>query len=110
MRELRQTYGLTVTRVARSYGCSPSHITRVELGQNRPSRELVQFYEDQFESDGLLHSLMEVVEHHAEQERRRAGGTRMAVPQKLPGDASALVLSDTVVGDGGVVGRGDRGW
>jgi hypothetical protein len=51
----------------------------------------VQFYEDQFESDGLLHSLMEVVEHHAEQERRRAGGTRIAVPQKLPGDASALV-------------------
>jgi transcriptional regulator with XRE-family HTH domain len=91
MRELRHAAGWNARQTAKEFRCSPSHITRVELGQNRPSRELVEFYEQQFEADGLLRSLFEVVDHHAEQERRRAGGHKPPVIQKLPGDASEFV-------------------
>jgi transcriptional regulator with XRE-family HTH domain len=91
MRELREAAGWSARRTARQFGCSPSHISRVELGQTRPSRELLQFYEDQFEADGILHSLFEVVDHHAEQQRRRAGGRRPRFVQKIPGDASTFI-------------------
>jgi transcriptional regulator with XRE-family HTH domain len=91
MRELRHAADWNARQTAKAFGCSPSHITRVELGQNRPSRELVNFYEEQFAADGLLRSLFEVVEHHAEQERRRVGGHKPPLIQKLPGDASEFV-------------------
>lgn len=95
MRKLRQTTPWSATRTAREFGCSPSHISRVELGVNRPSRALVQFYEDQFEGDGLLLSLFEVADHAAEQHRRRAGGHRPSFLGGLPGDASTFI-DDTV--------------
>ncbi len=91
MRELRHAAGWKARQTAKAFGCSPSHITRVELGQNRPSNELVEFYEQQFEADGVLRSLFVVVDSHAEQERRRAGGHRPPLTQKLPGDASEFV-------------------
>jgi transcriptional regulator with XRE-family HTH domain len=92
MRELRFAAGWNARQTATAFGCSPSHITRVELGQNRPSRELVRFYEEQFEADGILYALYEVVADHAEQERRRAGGHQPALAQKkLPGDASEFL-------------------
>lgn len=95
MQKLRQVEGLTGKQVAGAFGCSPSHISRVEQGHNRPSRELVRFYEETFQADGLLLSLFEVVEHHAEQERRRAGGHRPVPKRAVPGDASRFV-DDTV--------------
>jgi len=55
----------------------------------------VLFYEEQFEADGLLMSLFEVVEHAAEQGRRRAQGHRPVLVQAEPGDASTFV-GDTV--------------
>ncbi len=81
-------------RVAEAFGCSPSHISRVEQG-SKPSRELVQFYEDTFEAEGLLLSLFEVAEHAPEQERRRAGGRRPKLRRAIPGDASTF-LGDTI--------------
>ena len=50
---------MSASQTAREFGCSVSHISRVEHGTAKPSRALVQFYEEQFESDGLLHSLFE---------------------------------------------------
>lgn len=91
MRGLRRTRDWTVTETARGFGCSPSHITRVELGANRPSRALVAYYEEEFEGDGLLLSLFEAVDHAAEQKRRRAGGRRATLVRGVPGDASTLV-------------------
>jgi transcriptional regulator with XRE-family HTH domain len=100
MRNTRRVAGWTGKRTAAAFGCSPSHISRVESG-SRPSRELVSFYEETFGSDGLLSSLFEVVVHAAEQERRRAGGRREEVPAReldsrdqlaaVPGDATAYV-------------------
>jgi transcriptional regulator with XRE-family HTH domain len=94
MQKLRKAHGWTGKDTATGFGCSSSHISRVEHG-SRPSRALVQFYEDTFQGDGLLMSLFEVVEHAAEQERRRAGGHRPKLTRAIPGDASTFV-DDTV--------------
>jgi transcriptional regulator with XRE-family HTH domain len=95
MQKLRLAYGVTGKQVAEDFGCSPAHISRVEQGHSKPTRALVQFYEERFEADGLLLSLFEVAETAAEQERRRAGGTRPRLYRAVPGDASAFV-GDTI--------------
>lgn len=95
LQKTRQVNGWSGREVAKAFGCSASHISRVEQGKNKPSRALVQFYEDSFGSDGLLLSLFEVVEHSGEQERRRAGGGRPRLQRAEPGDASEFVR-DTV--------------
>ena len=94
MQKQRMINGWTGKQAAEAFGCSPSHISRVEQG-SKPSRELVQFYEDTFEADGLLLSLFEVAEHAPEQERRRAGGKRPRFKRAIRGDASTF-LSDTI--------------
>lgn len=94
MRNLRRVAGWSGARTAGAFGCSASHISRVEHG-SRPSRKLVQFYEQTFEADGLLLSLFEVVEHAAEQDRQRAGGHRPRLIRAVPGDATAFV-DDTI--------------
>jgi transcriptional regulator with XRE-family HTH domain len=94
MQKLRLVNGWSGKQVAEAFGCSPSHISRVEQG-SKPSRELVQFYETTFQADGLLLSLFEVAEHATEQERRRAGGKRPKLHRAVPGDASAFV-GDTI--------------
>jgi transcriptional regulator with XRE-family HTH domain len=93
MQKLRIVNGWTGKQTAEAFGCSPSHISRVEQG-SKPSRALVQFYEDTFEADGLLLSLFEVAEHAPEQERQRAQRQR-ARDRALPGDASAF-LGDSI--------------
>lgn len=94
MQKLREINFWTVKDTAKAFGCSPSHISRVEHG-SMPSRELVQFYEDTFEGDGLLLSQFEVAIHASEQERRRAGGHRPRLRQAIPGDASTFI-DDTI--------------
>jgi transcriptional regulator with XRE-family HTH domain len=94
MQKLRLVNGWTGKQVAEAFGCSPSHISRIEQG-SKPSRELVQFYEDTFQADGLLLSLFEVAEHAPEQERRRAGGHRPKLSRASPADASTFV-GDTI--------------
>lgn len=94
MQKLRLVHGWSGKQVAEAFGCSPAHISRIERG-SKPSRELVQFYEAQFEGDGLLLSMFEVAEHASEQDRRRAGGHRPRRYKAIPGDASAFV-GDTI--------------
>lgn len=95
MRKLRQTTSWSAARTAREFRCSASHISRVERGDNAPSRALVQFYEDRFEGDGMLLSLYEVAIQAGEQERRRLGGRRPGLLQAIPGDASTFI-DDTI--------------
>jgi transcriptional regulator with XRE-family HTH domain len=95
MQKLRIVNGWSGKQTAKAFGCSPSHISRVEQGSSRPSRALVQFYEDTFKGEGILLSLFEVVEHNAEDERRRAGGHRPTPKRAIPGDASTYV-DDTI--------------
>lgn len=90
MQKLRIVNGWTGKQVAEAFGCSASHISRIEQG-SKPSRELVQFYEDAFQADGLLLSLFEVAESAPEQERRRSHGKRAKLHRAIPGDASTFV-------------------
>jgi transcriptional regulator with XRE-family HTH domain len=94
MQKLRLVNGWTGKQVGEAFGCSPSHISRVEGGA-MPSRELVQFYEDTFQGDGLLLSMYEVAVHAPEQDRRRAGGRHPRLHRAAPGDASTFV-GDTI--------------
>ena len=93
MQKLRLVHGATVRKTASEYGCSASHISRVERGDTKPSRSLVQFYEDEFEGDGLLLSLFEVAAHANEQKRQRGGRSKLA--RAVEGDATAFV-DDTI--------------
>ena len=77
--------------MAEAFGCSAAHISRVEHG-SKPSRDLVQFYEDTFSADGLLLSLFEVAESAPEQSRRRG---RPRLYPAIPGDSSTF-LSETI--------------
>lgn len=94
MQKQREVHGWTGKQTAEAFGCSPSHISRIEQGK-MPSRQLVQFYDETFEADGLLNSLYETVVPAPEQERRRAGGHRPKLLRAAPGDASKF-LGDTV--------------
>jgi transcriptional regulator with XRE-family HTH domain len=94
MQKQRQIHGWTAKRTAEAFGCSASHISRVERG-SKPSRALVQFYEDTFGADGLLLSLYEVATHAGEDERRRSAGKRPRLYRAVRGDASTLE-SETV--------------
>jgi len=89
MQKLRLVHGATVRQTATEFGCSPSHISRVERGDTKPSRSLVQFYENRFEADGLLLSLFEVAQHANEQKRQR--GRRGKQTRAAEGDATAYV-------------------
>ncbi len=95
MRRFREVAGLSARRTAAEYGCSPSHISRVEHGSSKPSRELVRFYDERFEAEGLLLSLFEVADYNAEQSRRRFGGQRPRRKRAVEGDAVAFVR-DTI--------------
>jgi hypothetical protein len=95
MQTLRLANGTEAKQVAKDFGCSPAHISRVEQGTTKPSRELVQFYDDRFEAEGMLHSMYETAVHAPEQERRRFGGKRPRLYRASPGDASTF-LGDTI--------------
>jgi transcriptional regulator with XRE-family HTH domain len=91
MRQLREVNGWTASDTAKAFACSVSHISRVEHGTSKPSRALVQFYEESFEAEGMLLSLFEVAEHAAEQDRQRFGGHRPRLVRAVEGDATAYV-------------------
>ena len=94
MQKQREVHGWTVKQTANTFGCSSAHISRVEHGST-PSRALAQFYDDQFQAEGLVMSLFEVAVHAPEQDRRRAGGHRPQLRRAIPGDASEFV-DDTI--------------
>jgi transcriptional regulator with XRE-family HTH domain len=94
MQKLREVTFWSVKDTAKAFGCSASHISRVEHG-SMPSRELVQFYEDTFGGEGLLMSQYEVAIAAPERDRRRAGGHRPRLNKAIPGDASTFV-DDTI--------------
>jgi transcriptional regulator with XRE-family HTH domain len=91
MRKLREVHGWTASDTAKAFKCSVSHISRVEHGASKPSRALVQFYEEKFEAEGMLLSLFEVAEHAAEQDRQRFGGRRPRIVRAVDGDVTAYV-------------------
>lgn len=95
MQKQREIHGWDGKDVATKFGVSASHISRVENGRTMPSRSLVNFYEEHFEAEGILHSLYEAAIEADEQARRRFGGARPKLYNALPGDASEFI-ADTI--------------
>lgn len=95
MQKFRQVNAVGVRDLAGEFGCNPSHISRVERGDTKPSRALVEFYDDRFEAEGLLLSLFEAVAHSREEKRRRATRAGRRQQAAAPGDATAFV-SETI--------------
>ena len=95
LQKQRLVAGWEQKQLAKAFGCSPAHVSRVEAGKTTPSRELVGFYDKTFEADGLLMSLYEAADSAGEQARRREGGHRPRRYHAVPGDASEFV-SDTI--------------
>jgi len=91
MRKLRKAAGWTLSQTAEAIGCHPSRLSRIEHHGDKPSRDIVNFYEEVFEGDGLLLSLFEVADSAQEQKRRRFGGHRSRRVRRVEGDATAFV-------------------
>jgi transcriptional regulator with XRE-family HTH domain len=88
MRELREASGRSLTAAALGAGTSKGHLSNVERGRDRPSWELVMFYEDQFSADGQLWTVFAEATA-GPRPRQRAPQAGPAYP--LPGDASTFV-------------------
>jgi transcriptional regulator with XRE-family HTH domain len=54
MRELRLAAGRSLRQVEQSSGWGRGMLSQAETGRARPSRRLVEWYDDQFHADGLL--------------------------------------------------------
>ncbi|MFC5262922.1 NBR1-Ig-like domain-containing protein [Kribbella qitaiheensis] len=54
MRELREAAGVPLTRAAALSGWDKGHLSRVERGHTKPSRELIEWYDDSFGAGSAL--------------------------------------------------------
>lgn len=91
MRKTRAAHeGWTSQRVADAFGCSRSHISRVELGRVIPSRELVRFYDDTFQAHGHL---LGAFDQEAKRSTSRAARLDAATTQRVNLRTTAEVLA-----------------
>jgi transcriptional regulator with XRE-family HTH domain len=63
MRELREAAGMPLTRAAALSGWDKGHLSRVERGHTKPSRELIEWYDESFGAGrSLVNQVMELDE------------------------------------------------
>jgi transcriptional regulator with XRE-family HTH domain len=93
MRELRRAVGMSLTDAAQAAGTSKSHLSHVETGRDRPSWELVAFYEERFNADGQLWTAY--IEAVAGPRPRQRSSQAKPSGYPLPGDASTFVADIT---------------
>jgi transcriptional regulator with XRE-family HTH domain len=93
MRELRQAGGTSLTETAQAARTSKGHLSHVERGRDRPSPELVAFYEERFHADGQLWTVF--FDLVAAPRARRRSSHAAASGYPLPGDASTFVADIT---------------
>jgi transcriptional regulator with XRE-family HTH domain len=93
MRELRLAGGMSLTDVAQAMGTSKSHLSHVECGRDRPSWDVMAFYEQRFNADGQLWAAF-IGAAAGPRPRQRSSPAR-ATAYPLPGDASAFVADIT---------------
>jgi hypothetical protein len=91
MQKLRLIHGLSAKQLAAEYGCSASHISRVEGGAVVPTMRLVAFYEQSLGGEGILWSQFWPAQCATEQARSRAFGCRSRYKPAAPGDASTYI-------------------
>jgi len=93
MRELRQAVGMSLTGTAQAAGTSKGHLSHVETGRDRPSWELVAFYEERFTADGQLWAAY--IEAVAGPRPRQRSSNAKESSYPLTGDASTFVADIT---------------
>ncbi len=93
MRELRHAGGMSLTETAQAASTGKGHLSHVESGRDRPSPELVAFYEERFHADGQLWTAF--IEAVAGLRPRQRSSQAAASRYPLPGDASAFVADIT---------------
>lgn len=93
MRELRRAGGMSLTGTAQAAGTSKSHLSHVESGRDRPSWELVAFYEEHFNADGQLWTAYIQVAAGPRPRQRSSQASVGKYP--LPGDEAAFVADIT---------------
>jgi transcriptional regulator with XRE-family HTH domain len=91
MRELRRAGGMSLTGAAQAAGTDKGHLSHVECGRDRPSWELVAFYEESFNADGQLWTAFIDVVAGSRPRQRLAAASRYP----LPGDESTFVADIT---------------
>jgi transcriptional regulator with XRE-family HTH domain len=93
MHQLREAAGWTQRRVAEALSVDPSLISRAESGQRPASRRLIDFYESQFDAEGLLRSFADAAAEFEELRRRRRDPELIARQRRypLPGDESEFL-------------------
>jgi len=101
MRRVREAAGVGLSEVARAAGVDKGHLSHVEHGRDRPSWNLVAYYEESFDGDGQLWSAyVEVCTAPRARVHSRAPGEPPRYP--LPGDRSEFV-DDVTIPDGTVM-------
>lgn len=103
MRYLRQAAEATLAQVADHLGTSRGHLSNVERGRDRPSWDIVAYYEERFHADGALWSMY--VELLTSPQRRQRADLSDRPDYPLPGDASEFV-ADVTIPDGTVMPPG----
>jgi DNA-binding XRE family transcriptional regulator len=93
MRELRTASGMNQTDAAKAAGTSKSNLSHVERGRDRPSWQLVAFYEERFNADGQLWGAFVEAVSAPRPAQRSAVVASKRYP--LPGDASTFVTDVT---------------
>jgi transcriptional regulator with XRE-family HTH domain len=93
MRELRRAGGMSLTGTAQAAATSKSHLSHVECGRDRPSWDLVAFYEERFNADGQLWTVfIELVAGPRPRQRARRAA---ASGYPIAGDSSTFVMDIT---------------
>jgi transcriptional regulator with XRE-family HTH domain len=103
MRSLRRSAGATLDSTAKGVGRSKGHLSNVEHGKDRPSPEIIEYYEVTFGGDGVLWSLYGAARSYSETRSTQPGGS----PYPLDGDASEFI-ADITVPDGSVFRPSER--
>jgi transcriptional regulator with XRE-family HTH domain len=93
MRELRRAGDMSLTATAQAAGTSKGHLSHVECGRDRPSWDLVAFYEERFNGDGQIWSAF--IELVAGPRPRQRSNDTGASKYPLCGDASTFVADIT---------------
>jgi transcriptional regulator with XRE-family HTH domain len=103
MRFLRQGAGATLDDVAHALGTSKGHLSNTERGRDRPSVDIIAFYEERFHGDGQLWSTYVESLTSPRPRQRARNADRPSYP--IAGDASSFV-ADITVPDGTVMPPG----
>jgi hypothetical protein len=91
MRELREAAGVPLTRAALLSGWDKGHLSRVERGHTKPSRELIEWYDVSFGAgSALVNQLVELdAAVRAGKEMSQRDVRRQVLPMSLGGSVPA---------------------